>query len=402
MAAAAPTPSLRPCPLPRISPPRPTISCSWRWPRPPSISGSPTSCRPACPPPMSRRCETRSWGSSRTMASGTMPGSWASRSTPPRPARSSRTSYDRLTAPRRRSSTAWSPCRAGATRCAWRTGRRHAAAARASGARAINQAGRNRMLSISRRSWIARASALAASAALPMRPATAADFYDGKILHFLVGIPPGGSYDLMPRFLASHIAKYIPGNPKIVVENMPGAGSLTMMNYLYYKAPHDGTVIGFPMNTMLLEPSLGLVGGGAGGSHFDLSRMAWVGTPGQDPSVAWIAGDSPVRTFEDLRTRGATFGTSNAGADGTVLANLCNKLLGTKIKIVSGYAGTAEYVGAFEKGEVDGAVTLYAALMASHSDWIKSGRIRLLAQFGTERSPELPDIPTGVELATND
>jgi tripartite-type tricarboxylate transporter receptor subunit TctC len=258
------------------------------------------------------------------------------------------------------------------------------------------------MLSISRRSWIARASALAASAALPMRPATAADFYDGKILHFLVGIPPGGSYDLMPRFLASHIAKYIPGNPKIVVENMPGAGSLTMMNYLYYKAPHDGTVIGFPMNTMLLEPSLGLVGGGAGGPHFDLSRMAWVGTPGQDPSVAWIAGDSPVRTFEDLRTRGATFGTSNAGADGTVLANLCNKLLGTKIKIVSGYAGTAEYVGAFEKGEVDGAVTLYAALMASHSDWIKSGRIRLLAQFGTERSPELPDIPTGVELATND
>lgn len=259
------------------------------------------------------------------------------------------------------------------------------------------------MPSISRRSWIAQASALAASATLPIRAAKAADFYDGKLLHFLVGIPPGGSYDLMPRFLAAHIAKYIPGNPKIVVENMPGAGSLLMMNYLYYKAPRDGTVIGFPMNTMLLEPSLGLVAGGSGGgTHFDLSRMAWVGTPGQDPSVAWIAGDSPVRTFKDLRTRGATFGTSNAGADGTVLANLCNKLLDTKIKIVSGYAGTAEYVGAFEKGEVDGAITLYAALMAARPDWIKSGRIRLLAQFGTERSPELPDVPTGVELATND
>ena len=256
---------------------------------------------------------------------------------------------------------------------------------------------------MSRRSWMARASALVASAALPTGPAEAADFYEGKVLHFLVGIPPGGSYDLMPRFLAAHIGKYIPGNPKIVVENMPGAGSLLMMNYLYYKAPHDGTAIGFPMNTMLLEPSLGLVSGGAGGgSHFDLSRMAWIGTPGQDPSVAWIGGDSPVRTFADLRTRGATFGTSNAGADGTVLANLCNKLLDTKIKIVSGYAGTAEYVGAFEKGEVEGAITLYAALMAVHADWIKSGRIRLLAQFGTERSPELPDVPTGVELAAND
>jgi tripartite-type tricarboxylate transporter receptor subunit TctC len=259
------------------------------------------------------------------------------------------------------------------------------------------------MRPMSRRSWIARACALAASPILPIKLARAADFYDGKTLHFLVGIPPGGSYDLMPRFLAAHLAKYIPGTPKIVVENMPGAGSLLMMNYLYYKAPHDGTVIGFPMNTMLLEPSLGLVSGGSGGgTRFDLSRMAWIGTPGQDPSVAWVAGDSPVRSFEDLRTRGATFGTSNAGADGTVIANLCNKLLDTKIKIVSGYAGTAEYVAAFEKGEVEGAVTLYGALMAAHADWISSGRIRLLAQFGTERSPELPAVPTGVELATND
>ena len=255
---------------------------------------------------------------------------------------------------------------------------------------------------ISRRSWISRTLALAACASVPGRLARAANFYEGKTLHFLVGIPPGGSYDLMPRFLAAHIGKYIPGNPKIVVENMPGAGSLLMMDHLYYKAPHDGTVIGFPMNTMLLEPSLRLVSGTAGGTHFDLSRMAWIGTPGQDPSVAWIAGDSPVRTFEDLRSRGTTFGTSNAGADGTIIANLCNKLLDTKIKIVSGYAGTAEYVAAFEKGEVDGAVTLYAALMAARPDGLRTGRIRLLAQFGTERSPELPDVPTAVELATND
>jgi tripartite-type tricarboxylate transporter receptor subunit TctC len=157
------------------------------------------------------------------------------------------------------------------------------------------------------------------------------------------------------------------------------------------------------MNTMLLEPSLHLVSGSSGGGeHFDLSRMAWIGTPGQDPSVAWVVSDSPVKTFEDLRTKGATFGTSNAGADGTVIANLCNRLLDTKIKIVSGYAGTAEYVAAAEKGEVEGGVTLYAALQASRPDWFKTGKIRLLAQFGTERSPELPDVPTGVELATRD
>jgi tripartite-type tricarboxylate transporter receptor subunit TctC len=126
--------------------------------------------------------------------------------------------------------------------------------------------------------------------------------------------------------------------------------------------------------------------------------MAWLGTPGQDPAVAWVGGNSPLKTFDDLRTRGASFGSTGAGADSTILANLCNKLLGTKIKVVAGYKGAAEYFLAFENGEIDGAVTTYAALMAAHADWIASGRIRILAQFGTDRSAELPDVPTGIEL----
>ncbi len=220
-------------------------------------------------------------------------------------------------------------------------------------------------------------------------------------MHFYVGIPPGGAYDLVPRILAAHIGKYIRGNPKIVIENMPGAGSLTMMNYLYNRATRDGTAIGFPMNTVLLEPSLKLVSGTSGNSQFDLSRMAWIGTPGGDPAVAWVGGGSPIKTFEDLRTQGATFGSTGAGADSTILANLSNKLLGARIKIVSGYKGAAEYLMAFEGGEIDGAVTTYAALMAARPDWIRTGRIKLLAQFGAERSKEMPDVPTGVDLASD-
>ena len=256
------------------------------------------------------------------------------------------------------------------------------------------------MANWTRRTFVASAGALAVAAtsnAFAQEP-----YYQGKLLRFLVGIPPGGAYDLAPRILSAHIGRFIPGNPKIVVENMPGAGSLTMMNYLYNRAARDGTAIGFPMNTMLLEPTLKLVSGGSGNALFDLSRVAWIGTPGEDPAVAWVAGDSKVKTFDDLRTIGATFGSTGAGADSTIIPNLCNRLLGAKIKVVSGYKGVADYLIAFERGEIEGAVTTYAALMVARPDWIASGRIRLIAQFGTDRSPDIKDVPTAIELAKDE
>ena len=252
---------------------------------------------------------------------------------------------------------------------------------------------------VSRRAMLATGGSAIATLALTTH-ANANSFFEGKTLRFYVGIPPGGAYDLAPRILAAHLGKYIPGNPKIVVENMPGAGSLTMMNFLYNRASRDGTAIGFPMNTMLLEPSLKVVSGASGNAQFDLSRMAWLGTPGQDPAVAWVGSNVPVKTFDDLRNRGATFGSTGAGADSTLLANLSNRLLGTKIKVISGYKGVADYLLAFEGGEIEGAVTTYAALMAARPDWIKNGRIRIIAQYGTDRSSEMPDLPTAVELAS--
>jgi tripartite-type tricarboxylate transporter receptor subunit TctC len=243
-----------------------------------------------------------------------------------------------------------------------------------------------------------------AVAALPFLSAraAAADYFAGKLIHFYVGIPPGGAYDLVPRVLSAHLGKYIPGHPKVVVENMPGAGSLTMMNYLYNQATRDGTSIGFPMNTVLLEPSLKLVSGASGNARFDLAKVAWLGTPGQDPAIAWVGAKTSIKSLADLRTQPATFGSTGAGADSTILANLSNRLLGTKIKVVSGYKGVAEYLLAFESGEIEGAVTTYAAVMAARPTWIRDGRIRVLAQFGATRSTDLPDIPTAYELATTD
>ena len=247
----------------------------------------------------------------------------------------------------------------------------------------------------------------AAAAATGLSPASAlaqaTSPFERKTIHFYVGIPPGGAYDLVPRIFASHMGKHIPGNPTIVVENMPGAASLTMMNYLYNRAAKDGTAVGFPMNTVLLEPTLKLVSRSGGVVNFDLARMGWLGTPGQDPAVVWVKGDSSIKTFADLRQYGEIrFGATAPGADSYLLPVLCNRLLGTKIKVISGYQGAAEYLMAFERGEIEGGATTYAALSVARPDWIKQGRIRVLAQFGATRSPDLPDVPTAIELASDD
>ncbi len=224
-------------------------------------------------------------------------------------------------------------------------------------------------------------------------------FFDRKTLHFYVGIPPGGAYDLVPRIFAATMAKHIPGKPSIVVENMPGAASLTMMNFLYNRAPRDGTAVGFPMNTVLLEPTLKLVSRSGGVVNFDLSKLSWLGTPGQDPAVIWVAGSSRFKSFDDLRGANVRFAATAPGADSYLVPALCNRLLGTSIKVVSGYQGVAEYLVAFERGEVEGGATTYAALSVARPEWIKQGRIRILAQFGAERTADLPDVPTAVELA---
>jgi tripartite-type tricarboxylate transporter receptor subunit TctC len=229
-----------------------------------------------------------------------------------------------------------------------------------------------------------------------------ASFYRGKQLRFLVGIPPGGAYDLIARTVAAHITNYMPDHVSAVVENMPGASSLTMMNYLYHAAPHDGTVVGFPMNSIILEPVLHLISHSGGAIGFDLGKMTWLGSVGQDPTVLWVDAKSDVRSFDDLRHKPVRLAATTPAADSYLIETLCNRLLGAKIKVISGYEGVAQYVVAFERGEVDGAATTHAALAAARPSWMRDGRIRFLAQFGAERSPALAEVPTGVELSQDD
>ena len=110
-----------------------------------------------------------------------------------------------------------------------------------------------------------------------------AEFYKGNKIRVLVGTTPGAGYDLIARLLAAHLGKHVPGNPSLVVEYMPGAGSLTMANYLYNRAARDGTVIGLPLNGILLEPPLKVLSRAGGATNFNIDKFNWIGSTSEEP-----------------------------------------------------------------------------------------------------------------------
>ncbi|MBX9738882.1 MAG: hypothetical protein K2X62_02355 [Beijerinckiaceae bacterium] len=225
-------------------------------------------------------------------------------------------------------------------------------------------------------------------------------FFAGKTIRLLVGTGAGAGYDLMGRMLAEHMPRFIPGAPKIVVENMVGAGSLVMANYLANRAPRDGTVMGLPLNSIILEPSVKLLSRAGGAAQFDLAQMNWIGSPCEEPPVLWVMSHTKFQRFADCQAEKMIVGASARGADNFTVALLNNKLLGTQLNIVSGYQGTNDLFLAADRGEIQGGNTAYSAILLGRPDWVRSGKVRILAQYGRERTADLMDVPTGIELAT--
>ena len=243
----------------------------------------------------------------------------------------------------------------------------------------------------------------AALATTPLAPAgaTVADFYKGNKIRVIVGTTPGAGYDLIARLVAAHMGKHIPGNPSLVAENMPGAGSLTMTNYLYNRAARDGTAMGLPLNGLLLEPTLKILSRAGGAANFDLDKMHWIGSTSEEPQVLWFNSDSKIKTVRDLRTIPSNVGASAPGADNLVVTALTNSLLGSKMNVIRGYAGTQPIFLAAERGEVEGSATAYGAIVVARPDWVRDKKIRFLVQYGPERLPDIADVPTAIELSDN-
>jgi tripartite-type tricarboxylate transporter receptor subunit TctC len=229
------------------------------------------------------------------------------------------------------------------------------------------------------------------------RPASAADadFYSGKSLQLLIGFSSGGGYDIYARTLARHMARHIPGHPRITPQNMPGAGSLKAINYLYNVAPKDGTVIGAFAPGTVLEPLLGR----SEGAQFDAPSFTWLGSISREVSVCAFIRSAGIRTWEDMRSKRYVIGASGAGAESDVFPNVLRKLFGLPLRIVTGYPGGTEMILAMERREVDGRCGWSWTSLLSRSRALLDGKqIDIPLQIGLEKDKALADVPLIMDL----
>jgi tripartite-type tricarboxylate transporter receptor subunit TctC len=232
-------------------------------------------------------------------------------------------------------------------------------------------------------------------AAAPARAADVASFYRGKQIRFVVGTAPGGNYDLLARTVARHMANYIPGHPYIIVQNQPSGGGLVMTNQLYALGPDDGTVIGVPINGIpaapLLQPNF---------AHYDASKLIWLGSVSREPYVAYVWHTAPVQSLAELLTKQLVVGATVPGSTMFDFPLVTNKIVGTKFKIVPGYGSTPQMNEAMERGETEGVAGLgWSAVLTQISPFLRDKKIKVIAQFGLERSKALPDVPLMLDLA---
>jgi tripartite-type tricarboxylate transporter receptor subunit TctC len=216
-------------------------------------------------------------------------------------------------------------------------------------------------------------------------------FYAGRKLSVVIGHEAGTGFDVYGRALARHLGRFIPGNPTLVPENMPGAAGFSSANWLFNAAAKDGSVIAIFAHTAPFEP---LIGKGAG--RFDASRFAWIGNLDTVVGTCGVGEHAGVAAFDELFTKEVLVGASGAGSAGPLsqFPTALRRLLGAKIKVIQGYRGSAEIRIAIARGELHGICGLpLSTLKTEWRDDFASGRFKILLQLGRERSPELPGIP---------
>lgn len=225
-----------------------------------------------------------------------------------------------------------------------------------------------------------------------------AEFFKGKSLSMVIGLSPGGDYDLRARMLTRHMPRHIPGNPAMVPRNMPGAGGLAAANWLMKVAPRDGTAILMVTQNMPLAQALKLQG-----VEFDARQFNWIGNTTDTPNVITVWAASGVKTVEDAKKRELTIAATGVGTGAYYYPVAANEVAGTKFKLVPGYPGGNEMNMAMERGEVDGrGSNSWAAWKSTRPHWLAEKKIVNLVQIGLKRHPELADVPLLLELAGND
>lgn len=230
------------------------------------------------------------------------------------------------------------------------------------------------------------------------RPATAADFYAGKVISISTHAAPGGGYDTYLRGFAAHFGKHIAGDPKVIVVNQPGAGGLTAINYAGRIAPRDGTFL-----TLANEGILFAQATGAKGLQVSLGDFHWIGNFVKSNVVIITWYKSSVKNLTGAKLKEATLGTTGVGAESDQIPLLINALTGTKFKLIRGYEGAAQINAAMERGELDGrGANLWASYKAINPNEIRDRKFNYIVQLGTQREPELADVPLLSDLVKGD
>jgi tripartite-type tricarboxylate transporter receptor subunit TctC len=247
--------------------------------------------------------------------------------------------------------------------------------------------------------------ALALTAPAAVQAGAVADFYGSRQVTLVVGYGPGGGYDVYARLLGRHLGRHIPGNPKVVVQNMPGAGSLRAVNWLYNVAPRDGTALAHFARNM---PLMGMLGTNPK-ARFDAGRFTWLGSSSSfadDAYILIVRTDIPVKSIDDARRAGGeplVLGGTAKGATGNDVPIILRDTIGLNVKQVVGYPDSGALFLAMERGEVHGRTTDLSSVRAIKPAWLKAGSgYQVLVQFAREiRHPMFLNVPTARELARN-
>jgi tripartite-type tricarboxylate transporter receptor subunit TctC len=233
------------------------------------------------------------------------------------------------------------------------------------------------------RRWVAGTGLTVALAlAHPAHAQNAAEFYRGKTVTLIVGYSVGGGYDTYARVVARHLGKHIPGNPTVVVQNMPGAGSLKAANYLYNVSPKDGSAMGTFGRGIALEPMIG-----TSLAQFDARKFLWLGSGTNEAAVVVTWHPKQIATWADMMAKPFTVGGEGAGSDPDVYALMLKNVFGVKLRLISGYPGTTEMALAIERGEIDG-----------RASWSWSS----LKSLKLTKSPDLPGVPLIGDYVTSE
>jgi tripartite-type tricarboxylate transporter receptor subunit TctC len=228
--------------------------------------------------------------------------------------------------------------------------------------------------------------------------ALADDFYAGRTITMSTHTAPGGGYDTLLRMMARHYSTHIPGKPSILVVNMPGAGGLTAFNHAAKSAPQDGTFLTLVGQGLVVhEPT------GQPGLQASLGSFKWIGNFSQAPNITAVWYTSPTKTIEDAKQQDVIVGSTGAGSPDGQIPTVYNALLGTRFKVVYGYAGGGPLNLAMERGEIEGRGTnTWPSYKATMARAVQDRQLVALIQIGMKKDNDLPNVPLFLDLVKGD